>query len=142
MDVNMILLDMDNFDEDKYSILKTVGTKCVSAGIYPLMALFMSEAWTRNFTPEEEKERRKQKRKISDYDDRHESLAMMGSTITGLYAVASAIMHRDENDCIVRYDAPIYYLADDPVASKIRSDLLEAFWAGVRDGAMAKYKLG
>jgi hypothetical protein len=96
MDVNMILLDMDNFDEDKYSILKTVGTRCVSDGIYPLMALFVSEAWTRNFSDEEDKERRKQKRQVADYADKVECLEALLCT-----AISKTVLYDTAHPSII-----------------------------------------
>jgi hypothetical protein len=84
--------------------------------------VLISEAWMRGFTPEEHKTR-DPARLIETYDDKKEMVVVMGRTLDGRSAMATALLTRDARDKVqsvgqwdIHFDHP---------EKRVRTDLLD-----------------
>lgn len=130
--VPMILADLD---DNRHELMRVVGakffldnnemTKSPKDSIYfPLAITFMSEAWTRKFSPEQPMP---EGMKVSDYDDKQEHVVVVGMSVDKRSVMSFIEVSRDDKGQITLGEVVVQQ-SKDTVNNKIY--ILEAFYEG------------
>lgn len=127
--VLVFVLALDDFNDwhTRRTYLAGLGAKCALEHGEVTAVRFGSEAWTKEFTAEEEAARGT--RLVETYDDKEEVLIVVGQLVSGYTLITSARLHRRENGTVSHLGP--WELAQ---YTTTRSPLLEAFWAGYQQG--------
>jgi hypothetical protein len=125
--VVVFVLALDGFNdwEKRREYLATLGVKCALDYGEVTAVRFGSEAWTREFTPEEEAA--KGNRLVETYNDKTEAIIVMGQLADGYTLMVTAKLHPRDTGKIA-YLGPWHM----EQYARLRSPLLEAFWDGYR----------
>lgn len=123
--LTILAIRSEEFNTKRYELIEKLGQQSAVDMIMPAAVFIVSEAWYKEFTPEQNEGRKG--KKVSEFEDRKEVAFIAGMTIDGRVNTATMELKRIGNNIKLSEPTISPYVPD---LKNVGSDLLQAFFRG------------